>query len=355
MLKSVKKTALAFFKASGLLHAARSSRWRQRRLLILAYHGVAVNDEDHWNPGLYMSAAQLGDRFQLLQEGGYNVLGLEEAVSRLYSGDLPGRSVVLTFDDGMYDFYRAAWPVLQRYQFPATVYLTTYYSEYNRPIFRLICSYMLWKKREARFGAPGFAGLTEALDMTPACRVRTVAALDRFAKVENLSGPQKDELAGALAAHLGIDYQELLNQRILQVMNSDEVRALANSGVDIQLHTHRHRTPRDRDLFVREIDDNQRRIAALTGTLPVHFCYPSGVHHAEFPRWLEERQIVSATTCDHGMADRASNRLLLPRLLDHGALSDLEFESWLSGVGPLLPRRPMEPKDPEADDRQDPD
>ena len=38
-------------------------------------------------------------------------------------GELPGRAVCLTFDDGYQDFAEVAWPLLQRYGFGATVFL----------------------------------------------------------------------------------------------------------------------------------------------------------------------------------------------------------------------------------------
>ena len=41
---------------------------------------------------------------------------------------------------------------------------------------------------------------------------------------------------------------------------------------------------------------------------------------------------MSATTCETGFASRSSDPLLLPRVLDNNSLSNIEFESWLSGI-----------------------
>ena len=46
--------------------------------------------------------------------------------------------------------------------------------------------------------------------------------------------------------------------------------------------------------------------------------------------------MVSATTCDAGLAERQSESLLLPRFIDHQNRTQLEFESWITGVGDLL-------------------
>ena len=77
--------------------------------------------------------------------------------------------------------------------------------------------------------------------------------------------------------------------------------------MDVQLHTHRHRTPLDEGLFTREIRENRQRLIASTGNVPIHFCYPSGRYREEFLPWLKAEQIVSATTCDYGMATRDCN------------------------------------------------
>jgi peptidoglycan/xylan/chitin deacetylase (PgdA/CDA1 family) len=55
----------------------------------------------------------------------YRVITLEALYGALGSGtELPRRCVVLTFDDGFADNYHHAYPILQRFGFPATIFLT---------------------------------------------------------------------------------------------------------------------------------------------------------------------------------------------------------------------------------------
>ena len=99
--------------------------------------------------------------------------------------------------------------------------------------------------------------------------------------------------------------------------------------------------PRERHLFVREIADNRNFLAAVGQPSANHFCYPSGAYEECFLPWLSELGVQSATTCDPGLAGPKARMLLLPRLVDSSAVSDVEFEGWLSGMSRLLPRRPI--------------
>jgi hypothetical protein len=88
--------------------------------------------------------------------------------------------------------------------------------------------------------------------------------------------------------------------------------------------------------------DNRSEVAAMTrssGETISHFCYPSGVTHPSFPRWLRDLGVVSATTCFPGIASMDSDPLMLPRLIDTVNISAVEFEGWLTGASAFLPRR----------------
>jgi peptidoglycan/xylan/chitin deacetylase (PgdA/CDA1 family) len=330
VLNVIKRQALSTLRAAGVFSVVSNSHWRRQRLLILCYHGISQDDEHEWNPGLYMSVERFSQRMRTLQEHRCHVLSLDDALKRLRTGSLPERSVCLTFDDGFFNFYSRALPVLERYNYPATVYLTTYYAGCRLPIFSLACSYVLWKASSS----------CEREDPRKTrLRAARVEEVRRDAAAKRLSIAQRDDVVAGIASMAGVDYGQIRNRRILQLMNGGEIARLAKSSIAIGLHSHRHRTPMDETLFKREILDNRACIRELSHAESRHFCYPNGHHRPEFIRWLEELGVESATTCKPDFATQSDHPLMLPRLVDTSTLSEIEFESWIAGVGALLPNR----------------
>jgi peptidoglycan/xylan/chitin deacetylase (PgdA/CDA1 family) len=327
-------------RVTGTFRSIRDSRWRGRRLLILGYHGVALEDEHEWDAALYISQPRLESQLLALRSAGCTVLPLQEALDAIEDGSLPPRSVAITFDDGNHDFHERAFPILQSFGLPVTVYLTTYYCDYEAPVFKAMCNYLLWKARDRTVALPDVTGSHESCDLRTAdARMRIMAGLNQLAEREHYTGADKQRMVERLAAALRIDFGRLMARRILQVMRPSSVQQLAAAGVDFQLHTHRHRAPVHRGLFMNEIEENRTRIQQLTGKRPSHFCYPSGNYRAEFVTWLEEEQVASAATCDPGLANAKSHRLLLPRFMVGEGVSPLVFEAWLTGAADWLPRR----------------
>jgi len=325
----------------GLMPAIARSRWRRNRLLILCYHGVSLEDEHIWDPALYVSAELFHERMKSLRSEDCKVLSLSGAFEHLRNGTLPPKAVVITFDDGLQNFYSRAFPILREFGYPVTLYLTTYYCTDQRPIFNLICSYMFWKSGLTSVDMTDLFGEARVLQIGSDWeRKEAMQSIFRFAQENKLSADDKELFARKLALQLQLDYDQFSARRIMHIMSADEVREIARGGVDIQIHTHRHRMPTDPALFVRELEDNRQAIVSLIGgSRPIHFCYPSGVYRREFLPLIKGEGIVTATTCETGIASTSCDPLLLPRLLDTQNLSALEFKGWLNGISAFLPQR----------------
>jgi len=336
MLLQLKQITLSSLKRVGAFDLLSLTSWRRERLLILCYHGISLEDEHEWYPGLYLTPELFRTRMESLERERCTVVSLQDGVKGLYNGTLPRKSVAITFDDGFHDFHELAFPVLRQHGFPATVYQTTYYTGNRFPVFNLMLDYLFWRAGNRTLDARPL-GIPLTFDLEQ--RGRAVDAIERYAFERNYSAAEKDGLAARIADQLDIDYESLRRRRLLHLMTAEQLREVSLAGMEVELHTHRHRTPMDEDLFVREIRDNREALRRYTGTGPLHFCYPSGVHREEFLPWLNEEGVLSATTCDTGMATRSSDRLQLPRLLDGQQIPQQEFESWLAGWSALLPRR----------------
>jgi peptidoglycan/xylan/chitin deacetylase (PgdA/CDA1 family) len=336
--KGFTSSAINLARGLGVLSFARRIYKSQNSILILCYHGVSQADEDRWRPALYISAESFRRRLETIKKFGYSVLPLPHALRLMRAGELLGPTVAITFDDGWHDFYRVAWPLLQEFEFPSTVYQTTFYTLYNRPVFDTACSYLLWKSRGKSIRCKSLIGIDLDLKLDSNKAIDTASSFFRT-RVRELeySAEQKDTLLCRVAEALQQDYEAFLESRILQLMNPCEVAEVSRTNVDIQLHTHRHQTPFDRTQFHREIYDNREHIESITGKPAVHFCYPNGDHRPEFGRWLREAGVQSATTTDPGVASPACEPLFLPRITDSACVSQARFESWLSGIGLIGP------------------
>lgn len=95
------------------------------RVPILMYHEIAPRSATESR--LAVSPDSFAGQLALLHDEGYQTVTAYELTRALThgAGTLPDRPVVLTFDDGFADFHSQAMPLLDRYGFTATVYVTT--------------------------------------------------------------------------------------------------------------------------------------------------------------------------------------------------------------------------------------
>jgi peptidoglycan/xylan/chitin deacetylase (PgdA/CDA1 family) len=339
MHKSLKAGVLSAADTLGAFSWVQKSGWRGQRLLILCYHGIAFEDEHIWAPGLYLSVETFRQRMQLLQDRRYNVLALQEGLRRLKDATLPPNSVAITFDDGEYNFHALAYPILRSFGYPSTVYLATYYCFHQIPVFDVTASYLLWKGRGRTLDTRDLLPDGSTVLLSDANFREVYLQFWKSVRERHLSADEKNKLAEELAVRTGYDYAHLTKNRIFHLMTPEETAEISRNNVTVELHTHRHRTPRDRDLFLREIRENREAITSITGIRPKHFCYPSGDYCSDYFPWLRQEGVLSATTCESGIAAAGDEQLRLPRLLDMNSVTQQEFEGWLSGFSALLSGR----------------
>src|SRR5918992_522599 len=113
------KAAVTWVRSAAWLARSRG-RNAEGGLRILLYHRVA-DDRDP----LALSPARFRAQMELLASMEYRAVDLLEAVALLDAGDLPPRTVAMTFDDGFADVRDEALPVLASLGFRATVFVTT--------------------------------------------------------------------------------------------------------------------------------------------------------------------------------------------------------------------------------------
>lgn len=107
------------------LRLKQAERWLKYRFLshglILVYHRVTDLPND---PSLLAVNPQRFTRHMEILRSFYKPLPLHQLVYELHEKKITHRAVAITFDDGYADNYQQAKPILEKYEIPATVFVT---------------------------------------------------------------------------------------------------------------------------------------------------------------------------------------------------------------------------------------
>lgn len=310
----------------------------RKQLRVLCYHGFAIGDEHEIAPVMFMRGATFERRMRILKKLRIPVISLEEGVRRLENGEIANAETVITIDDGWASTLSIGLPILEKFGYPACVYVTTEHLTAGTEVFNVALSYMA-----RRSGRPTLTleGLHPQLDGTyniggdpdGAIRALIIAAETAYPLAE------RQRLLEPIARLLGFDLREVLSNGRFRLLASDELKEVSRRGMDVQLHTHSHRLPSGGfEALAEEIGQNRAALERVLGTRPHHLCYPSGEYSDQHPEWLRRLGIRSATTCDPGLNDRNTSVMLMKRYLDGEQASDIAFEAEVCGARELLRR-----------------
>ena len=105
--------------------------------VILVYHHVSTDTP----PSTSISPEDFRKHLDYLLQNDFSVIPLDQMLETLQNGgQLPEKAIAITFDDGYISIYDTAFPMLQSYGFPFTLFLST------GPIDRRQQGFMNWEQ-----------------------------------------------------------------------------------------------------------------------------------------------------------------------------------------------------------------
>ena len=290
--------------------------------LILMYHRVEHLACDPWK--LAVTPEHFAEHLEVLTRQ-RTIVSLAWLVAELEAGRVPDRVVALTFDDGYVDVLRNAKPILERFDAPATAYLTTGMIGRGTEFWWDALSRLLLES----------PALPEELTLPLGDVTHTWATADRgalhlaaWSALRRLTPAERERGLATIAAWAAAAGAVVPARESDRALDAEEVRALATGRlVAIGAHTVTHASLPllgDGDQR-REMGKSRTDCEHLLGAQVTAFAYPFGDHDARSVRLARALGFRHACTTNAGVAVSARERFRLPRVtIDDCSAEELE-------------------------------
>ncbi|MBF0187851.1 MAG: polysaccharide deacetylase family protein [Magnetococcales bacterium] len=325
LIRSVLAPFFHYSGASRLVQSVRRTLRPKGGVLILTYHRIV----DPNGPDYTFVSETLGvhpnhfDAHMRHLKQRYDVVSLQEATTALRDNTLGNRElVVITFDDGYYDNYDPAWPILQKYGLPATIYLATDFLE-DRSV--------MWNERLMpimdQLTAKALDSLTESLpaDMH-ACVTRYITAsgqerideIDAFCQMlKRIPDQDKHALIDTMAAlvpepDIHFDTPLMMAWRHIQEMQDRGDTLFAAHSC-----SHPILSQVSSEQLEHELGESRKIIETRLNTPIHHFAYPNGGPNdlpPETSTTMQRHGYVTAVTQSTGINTPETDPFQLRRL-----------------------------------------
>jgi peptidoglycan/xylan/chitin deacetylase (PgdA/CDA1 family) len=282
---------------------------RRARLSVLIFHRI-LPKPDPLFPG-EVCAADF-ERICGWVRAMFNVLPLDEAVSRLQAGTLPARAACMTFDDGYADNHSQALPILQRHGLTAIFYIATGFLDGGRMWNDTVIESIRrteWGTLDLRTLEVEGLGVTDLATLSS--RREAIEAI--LVRIKHRHPTERVVLAQSIAALAGVTPPDDL------MMTSSQVREMRAAGMLIGAHTVTHPilAALTVDEAKTEIATSRRTLEGILGEPVMHFAYPNGRPGQDYSddnvRLVRELGFDSAVCTAWGAARSASDKFQLPR------------------------------------------
>ncbi len=300
--------------------------------LILMYHRILPESMVNASiePGMYVSAESFALHLSYLAQY-LEIISLATIVA----GNIPAHNdkgkprCVITFDDGWLDFLIHAFPLLQRFNAPATVFLPTNFIGTDRKFWTDTVIELLLQEGKYQ------KSISASTDIN---KFRSNIVVQHLSQADAVSGEGRFyQIINGLKRHraediyLALDELKTAGALIASdsrsFLNWEEVRSLKNSGlITFGSHTADHNilTTIKADEVRRELSLSKDRLVkenAVPRERPLFFCYPNGNANAELAAMVQDAGYDGAVTTRKGWNALGANRFLLNRIGLHEDMS----------------------------------
>ena len=235
---------------------------------ILYYH--RVNDEN--DPFFEALPTALFEEQMKYLARHYRVVSVAELVRHLEGDGPPDMLVGITFDDGYEDNYQNAFPILRRYNLPATIFLTTGSMDSGAPLwFEQLAEAVKKSAREfidVELGIPcRFWLRTQAQRLESNQRI--------FSMLRILSDTERTRCLSEVLRRLG---EVGKSERRNKMLTWEQARLMKHHGIDFGGHTvtHPFLSHLTSSQVAWEVSECKRRIEDELQQAADHFAYPHG-------------------------------------------------------------------------------
>ena len=305
---------------SGIVDRKLARRCKAGSFPVLMYHRIILQDETIQN-GMYV-APETFDRHLRYLTKNFDVISLKELALSFDNGTIASREkavCVLTFDDGWKDFFNFSFPLLQKHQVPATVFLPTEFIGSNK-----------------KFWTDNFADIFCCRQPTALKNISKPNILKIVQRLHALQGTLEAQLEAGIAVLKNYPL-DIIDEVILELsrlwgkkkdvygfdfLNWLEVREMLNSGlISFGSHTVTHQilTTLDDAAVKRELADSRDKLLQkqVVDSAFIPFCYPNGNYNDKIVSMVQNTGYNLAVTTKMGWNHQRSNPFTLRRIGIH--------------------------------------
>jgi len=244
----------------------------QRGVIILAYHRVNNERNNYFN--LSIPIVDFEIQLQYLVRH-YNIISLGKAIHLLKSKQkISKNTVVITFDDGYQDNYINAFPIMRKYQIPATIFLVANPICSGTGLWYDFIKELILKTSKKNINLKSF-GLGELPLDSIKQKKETVHKIVNHVK-NSMRGHERDELLIYLKAELKEDNNQPDFQNYM--LTWKQIKRMKKAGITFGAHTLSH--PILTKLSPQEAKEEIRMSKSILekemGEPIFYFAYPNG-------------------------------------------------------------------------------